>query len=231
MDQTIESTEVLGVYTGSIKPFGDDQRPSGMVKSLRRDSVRVTRLGLSGDQQADRRVHGGAEKAVMQFSSDNYQTLRTAFPEKSAQFVIGTLGENIAASSFNESNVHIGDVFRLGSAMIQVSQPRKPCWKIDQRVGIPKLSVFVSEHGIAGWYYRVLQEGAVRTGDPLQRVETPNEGITIRALWTLYLSHRPDLDSLQHAAGQAALAPEWQQQLAARLKWLHKHSATENNSR
>jgi MOSC domain-containing protein YiiM len=92
------------------------------------DSIKLTDLGLEGDFQVDRRVHGGLEKALHHYNADNYTTLTDAFAHLSGKFIPGSIGENISTKGMSEEQVNIGDIFEFGEAIIQVSQPRKPCW-------------------------------------------------------------------------------------------------------
>ena len=115
--------------------------------------------GFSGDAQADRRVHGGPEKAVHLYPAAHYTRLAERFPEAAAQLQPGSLGENISSSTLDETRVRIGDIFRLGEARLQVCQPRSPCWKIDDRFGCAGMAAYIAEQRLTGWYFRVLQPG------------------------------------------------------------------------
>src|SRR3546814_11858424 len=100
-------------------------------------------------------LHGGPEKALHHFPARNYALFAPRFPEIAAQFVPGSIGENFSTDEWTEEEVCIGDVYALGSARIQLNQPRSPCWKIDARYGVDGLTQFVADQGVAGWYYRV----------------------------------------------------------------------------
>ena len=176
--------------------------------------------GLEGDMQADRRVHGGPEKAVHHYPAGNYQKLAAAFPAIAEQFIPGSLGENISTAGFDENTVCIGDIFSLGEARLQISQPRSPCWKIDHRYATPGVARHVAEHGITGWYYRVLAGGRVKSGDFLCLEERLEGAVLLHELWTVWNEHRPALDDLRRFAEAPGLTPGWRKKLLERSNWL-----------
>ncbi|MGH8456308.1 MAG: MOSC domain-containing protein [Stenotrophobium sp.] len=184
--------------------------------------------GLSGDQQADRRVHGGPEKAIHHFPADNLALLAQGFPELAAQFVPGSMGENISTLGWSEAEVCIGDIFRLGTALVQLSQPRSPCWKIDARHGVEGITHYVHEHGIAGWYYRVLETGFVAAGDAIELVQRNPAPVTLREYWAIARDHRPQRAQLLHVIETPGLAPVIRERLRQRLSWLSENGGLRN---
>ncbi|MGQ0698034.1 MAG: MOSC domain-containing protein [Panacagrimonas sp.] len=213
-----------GLYAGQVQPMPDDGRPTGIFKRLVEGSVRIRPEGLEGDAQGDRRVHGGIEKAVHQFAVSNYARLAEQFPERAQAFVPGAIGENLSTADLDESSVCIGDVFALGTARIQLNQPRTPCWKIDARFGLEGITAFVAKQGIAGWYYRVLEPGTVEIGDELRLLDRSAETLTLRQLHQLARTHRPPLDELLRAAKLPGLAPTWAEKFQARARWLRQNT-------
>ncbi|WP_018924935.1 MOSC domain-containing protein [Salsuginibacillus kocurii] len=123
---------------------------------------------LSGDEQADTINHGGHDKAVCAYPYEHYaywnDRLETSLP-------LGGFGENITTQHLLEKDVRIGDTFRWGKAIVQVSQPRKPCYKLAERHGIKKLPLYVEETGYSGYYFRVLAAGEVQASDALELIE------------------------------------------------------------
>ena len=211
---------VQGVFVGRARPLPPGGQPSAIVKQRQPGRVQVRAQGLAGDEQADRRVHGGPDKAVHQYAMEHYDRFRQAFPGQAARFVPGSIGENIASRGMTEDAVCIGDVYRVGECHLQVSQPRSPCWKIDCRYGIEGLSRFVQEQRIGGWYYRVIEPGSVGAGDPIERLERVRGAVSIRGFWDLWLQHRPDPQALAELAGHSGLNAEWRQRLSERAKRL-----------
>jgi MOSC domain-containing protein YiiM len=208
------------LYTGTPRYIGDEGQFSAIWKTPVDGPVRITREGLAGDAQADRRVHGGPEKAVHHYAGENYAALAERFPRIAASLVVGSIGENISTFGLDETTVCIGDVFRVGSAVLQVSQPRRPCWKIDARYELAGITAYIVESGRTGWYYRVLEEGVAAPGDAFVHVERPAGAVTLAALWTAWHHHRPDADGLAALAAAPGLTPAWVKKIGDRLDWL-----------
>lgn len=213
------------VFAGGIRPLPPEGHPSGIFKQAVAGPVLLGPEGLAGDVQADRRVHGGPHKALHQYPAENYALLRDAFPDKADLFVPGSLGENVSARGWDEATVCIGDVFRIGRATVQVSQPRQPCWKINHKFGEEGLMRFVAEHCVAGWYYRVLEGGPIAAGDEFSLIERNPEPVTLRRLWFAHRAHRPDTAELARLGRTPGLSPNWVQKIGERIAWLHANAA------
>lgn len=211
---------VSTVFAGSVRPMPGDGRPTGIFKEPVAGPVHVGIEGLEGDAQADRRVHGGPEKAVHHFPLENHRRLAVQFPELAAGFVAGGLGENLSTEGADEAAVCLGDVYAFGSARLQLSQPRSPCWKIDARHGLEGIANFIATAGIAGWYYRVLDPGVAQAGDALQLRERNADAITLREFWDTVHLLRPPLEALRRIADTPGLSPGWRERLLKRIDWL-----------
>jgi MOSC domain-containing protein YiiM len=212
------------VFAGGLAVLQPEGQRTGIFKQRQAGPVRVELQGIVGDQHGDTRVHGGPEKAVHQYAAQNYQRLAQAFAPSAAHLVAGSLGENICAFGLSELNVHIGDVFRIGSSLLQVSQPRSPCWKINHRFDAERMSMFVARERITGWYYRVLEPGWLQAGDRIELLERHNERFSIDQFWQVQLAHRPLIDDLLALADSVGLAAEWKRRLGERAKYLHKNA-------
>lgn len=217
------SSPEVRLFAGGITRLQPEGEPSGIYKHALAGPVWLGREGLAGDVQADRRVHGGPDKALHHYAAENYARLAAAFPAIAGALLPGSLGENLSTRGWSEAQVCVGDVFRLGAARLQVSQPRSPCWKIESKFATSGLSRHIAEHGLTGWYYRVLEPGRVAAGDDFERIEQAPGALTLASLWRLSREHRPDLDALAAAARAPGLAPEWARRLAERLDWLRRH--------
>src|SRR5580765_350121 len=125
----MSDAHLLSVQTGRTAPLGPDGVPSAFVKIARQGAVAVTRLGLDGDEQADLTVHGGPEKAVYAYAAAHYPQWAAAFPQLEGHFSAGAMGENLTVSGLAEDGICVGDVHQAGSALLQVCQPRQPCFK------------------------------------------------------------------------------------------------------
>ncbi|MGH9317991.1 MAG: MOSC domain-containing protein [Thermoanaerobaculia bacterium] len=150
--------------------------PTGIFKQPAAGRVRLRELSLEGDIQADRRYHGGAEKAVYLYPSEHYPYWKRFLGR---DLLAGFFGENFTTEGFREDTVHIGDTFRVGTAVVQVTQPRSPCFKLGLKVGSARFIKSFLESRRLGFYLRVLQEGVVGAGDPIERVEIAPGRITV----------------------------------------------------
>lgn len=213
-----------GVFAGKSQPMPGDGRPTSIFKQAVEGPVQVTSEGLDMDTQSDRRVHGGPEKAVHQFAIENYGLLASHLPELAARLIPGAIGENLSSATLHERNVQIGDVFEVGSCLLQVAQPRTPCWKIDAKFETEGITKRVAHFGIAGWYYRVLREGQLQVGDSIRLLDRVADAPTLEAFHQLNQSHRPDPAELERVAAMEALNPDWRKRMLGRAAYLRKAS-------
>jgi MOSC domain-containing protein YiiM len=206
-----------GVYTGKAEVLKEEGYRSAITKRLTRERLTLTKLGLTGDEQADQRAHGGPDRALHQYPPQHYKVWQAEFPGDAHKFEPGTFGENISIPGWSEESVCIGDVFKIGTAIVAVSQPRIPCSKLNHRFGIPTLVKRVHDTGLTGWFFRVLAPGDIQLGDPYSRIRRDPSSLTLKAVWDIYLVQRPDLDLLRAARDHPALAATWKRLLDSRL--------------
>ncbi len=152
------------LLTGRARPFTRPGSRSGIAKSPRDGALRVTPVGLEGDEQGDLRVHGGVEKAIHHYPREHYAAWIAELGEHPLLMQAGAFGENFSTSGWSEADVCLGDRVRAGTALLEVSQGRMPCWKLNDRFEVAGMSLRVQESGRTGWYYRVLEEGVVAGG-------------------------------------------------------------------
>lgn len=212
----------ISLFIGSIRPLPESGRPSGIYKMPVTTSVMLGAEGFDGDQQADRRVHGGPDKAVHLYPAAHYRLLGERFPEAAGQLVPGSMGENLSTADLDEGSVRLGDIWQLGSARLQVCQPRNPCWKIDERFASEGMAAFIAEQRLTGWYWRVLTPGRVTPGDPLLLEHSPADNPTLAEAMLLWQTHRPALAELERLAAVSAIADNWRQKILQRLVWLRR---------
>ena len=213
---------VDGLFTGKVGFLPGESRGSAIAKDPVSGRCVIGSEGLAGDEHADPRAHGGDEKAVHLFPVEHHEALAAAFPG-ARHLVPGGLGENLSTRGITEEQACIGDVFALGSALLQVAQPRTPCWKIDARCGVEGVAAHVAEHGIAGWYFRVLTEGECTAGDELIHLERPAGAISLARFNRGLRAQRPALQALDLLASAPGLAPEWVRKIRDRMDWLQNH--------
>ena len=158
---------VEALFAAKPVPFGPRGAPSAIQKQAVQ-SLTVNHDGTDEDEQGNKKLHGGPEKVLHQYSVEGYEKLQQNYAD--AAFDIGSIGENLVVKGMNDTNVFIGDVYRLGEVVVQVSAPRAPCNKISQRFKIKNLDRFVGNEGVTGWYYRVLETGKLKVNDPVTLV-------------------------------------------------------------
>jgi MOSC domain-containing protein YiiM len=174
---------------------------------------RITRLGLHGDHQGDTRHHGGPEKALHHYPRDHYP----AWAADGVAADAPAFGENISTLGMTEADICIGDVYRLGTALLQVSQGRQPCWRLNARFERPDMAYLVQKSGRTGWYYRVLKEGNAQTGDSLHLEDRPQPHWPLARVIDLLYTHTMDVDALQNLADLPELALSWRELAARRI--------------
>ena len=203
-------TEILAVLTGKARPFRGDE-PSAIAKLPVAGAVAVGAMGLADDEQADRTVHGGVDKAIHHYPTDHYDWWRAELGDAPLLGAPGAFGENISTLGLDEQSVCLGDRFRLGTALIEVSQARQPCWKLDHRFGVKGVMAKVVASRRTGWYYRVLEPGTVQAGDHLILEDRPFADWPLASLFALLVggeakTRLADLSALGHVP---ALAETW----------------------
>ena len=200
---------LLSIQTGRIAPLGPDGVPSGIVKRARAGAVSVGLLGLEGDEQADPSVHGGAEKAVYGYAASHYPDWARRFPD--LDFIGGAMGENLTVADMAETDICVGDIHAIGSALLQVCQPRQPCFKfalLHANNHLPKAMV---RSGHSGWYYRVLQTGAIRAGDKVALRERPNPDFLFTRLVEIVYHGKATAFELTRMVNMPGLASQWRE--------------------
>lgn len=206
------------LLVGRVRPFGPNGEPSAIDKHCVATPLRLTMTGFVGDEQGDSRHHGGPDKAIHHYPEEHYAAWRHELAQLPAEcFRSGAFGENIGTVGLTEENVCIGDLFRLGGALLQVSQARQPCWKLNVRFGYPNMARRVQACARTGWYYRVLEGGEVAPGAELRWVERPCPDWPLaRLLHHLYVEPL-HCDALATLAALDVLPASWRELAARRL--------------
>ena len=196
---------VVSVQVGQIAPLGREGVPSGFIKRPVKGAVMVEKLGLVGDQQADLRVHGGADKAVYCYPIEHYARWSEMLHGKDHLLVPGGFGENLTTESLDEGRVCIGDIFQIGTARVQVTQPRQPCFKLALRFEDSQMIKAMVRYGLSGWYLRVLEPGLVEAGASIAMLDRPNPAWSISRLNRL-LGRRGTREEVAELAALRGLA-------------------------
>lgn len=212
---------VTAVHVGKIAPLGPQGTPSGFRKTAVDHPVMARTLGLTGDAQADLNVHGGPDKAVYGYALSRYAIWADEFPHLANRLVAGSMGENLPIDGIDEGGINIGDRIRVGGALLQVTQPRLPCFKLGLAFEEPRLIRAMTRNGFCGWYYRVVETGAIGAGDAHVVVERPNPEWTVARFAGIIAARAMGAEVLREIVAMEGLAADWQaralRQLAALL--------------
>ncbi|MEM7689976.1 MAG: MOSC domain-containing protein [Pseudomonadota bacterium] len=215
MKHTIEA-----ICTGTARPFNGAET-SAIMKRPREGAVQLLEDGFAPDEQADRRVHGGPEKAVHLYPLDHHAVWRSELEDETALALLdepGAFGSNLSVAGVTEDDVHIGDRFRLGTAVIELNQPRQPCWKVDHRFGVRGMTARIVKTGRCGWYFRVIEPGEVQAGDPMERIEEGNHDWSAARVFTALIQGKATHAELEELAQLPRLSPQIQTKAIKRLE-------------
>ena len=213
----MNAPQIASIHVGKIAPLGSEGVLSGFVKQAVAGPVRVTPLGILGDEQADPSVHGGPEKAVYGYATSHYTAWRREYPQHSLLLVPGGFGENLAFDGLSESDLCVGDIHGIGSAQLQVCQPRQPCFKLALRFDDKHLPKAMIRNGRAGWYYRVLEPGVINPGDRVEVLDRLNPTFPFTRLVELISRGKASTAELEQMRDMPGLAQDWQQRAAEML--------------
>ena len=202
---------------GIVAPLGSGEARSAIDKQPVRDGYADVN-GLRADRQADTRHHGGPDKALHHYAVEHYALWRALLPERAERFVAGGFGENLVTLGMTEDVVCVGDVYRLGGVVLQVSQGRQPCWKLDLRFDLPAMAERVQDSGLTGWYYRVLQPGTIAAGDCLELHDRPHPEWTLARLQHVLYHDCLNRVLLATIADLAVLSEGWRLLASRRLE-------------
>ncbi len=203
------------IFRGKVKQnFGFE---TAMEKSAIVGEVFLSPEGLSGDACADQRHHGGLERALHQYPCEHYEYWNKEY-EESASWHDPGMGENLSSTGMTEDTVCIGDRYRWGQAVIEVSQPRSPCYKLNKRWGIEDFSTRMQETGRCGWLYRVIQSGVVSVDYPIELIERVPNALTVREVCNVYFGDPLNQAGLIKLKQQDRLSNSWKTTVANRLE-------------
>ncbi len=192
---------------------------TGIFKDPVDRPVKIRKLNLAGDKQADLTVHGGAEKAVYAYPAEHYEYWRQTLPE--VPFSWGKFGENLTTEGLEEEMLCIGDRLRVGSAILMVTQPRMPCYKLALRFDRDDMIKRFLTSQRSGFYFSVIEEGEVQTGSKVEIMSREPHRVAVLDIVRLYLrqAHNPDL--LHRAMNVSALPQNWKAELPLRARTDH----------
>ena len=179
-------------------------------------AVAIRELNLAGDQQADLTVHGGSEKAVYAYPAEHYENWRKQLSDESLWW--GAFGENLTTEGLWEDKLGIGDILRVGFAILQITQPRMPCYKLELRFNRDDMIKRFLLSGRSGFYFSVIERGDVAAGSKVEILDRDPDRITVSDIVRLYLGQTRDPELLQRAANVGSLPENWKTQLLQRAQ-------------
>ncbi|WDY56154.1 MOSC domain-containing protein [Pseudomonas sp. PSKL.D1] len=205
------------LLTGTAQPFTRPGSRSAIAKHPQPGPRQVTVLGIEGDEQGDLRVHGGIEKAIHHYPREHYKAWAEELGEHALLSQPGAFGENFSTLGWCEQDICLGDRIRVGTALLEVSQGRMPCWKLNDRFNVANMSLRVQQSGRTGWYYRVLEPGVAQAGDTLQVVERQFAAWSVARLSSVLFDKRLEPELLSECLA-LPLVPSWRKTLERRLE-------------
>ncbi|QGP78290.1 MOSC domain-containing protein [Sphingobium sp. CAP-1] len=206
---------VDALLIGTPVPFRGDEY-SAIAKRPASGAVRITWDGLAGDQVADRLHHGGRDKAIHLYPQDHYGWWRDRKPEQPLLDAPGAFGENIASRGLTEAEICLGDRFSLGSAIVEVSHGRQPCWKLDHRFAARDVMATIVKTARSGLYFRVIREGEAQAGARMDLLDRPLPDWSIARIFHLLIGggHKADPSAVRTLAAMPVLAEAWRDRAA-----------------
>lgn len=179
-------------------------------------SVYLSFDGLAGDECADKLHHGGLERALHQYPAEHYTYWQDKYNVADSWQAAG-MGENMSSIGMTEQTVYLGDRYQWGEAIIEVSQPRSPCFKLNKRWGIENLSVDMQDISRSGWLYRVIQPGMVSVDEPLELIARVDNAMTITAVCETFFGDPLNTEKLLKLKTQNTLSDSWMEKVVERL--------------
>src|ERR1700732_2675237 len=206
---------------------GEERRSTAIWKTPVQGRRVVRRLNIDGDGQGDLVGHGGEHRAVFVYQIDSYRYWQAQLGR--SDFSYGQFGENLTVDGLPDGEVCIGDRYRIGSAVFEVTQPRVTCYRVGIRMNEPQMAALLVSHGRPGFYFRVLEEGAIGAGDEIVKVKAGPERITVQEINALlYLPGHP-ASGLERALRIPALSAGWRTAFAALLDPQRRGGGTTGN--
>ena len=200
--------------------FQNELVTTGIFKEPVSGSVRLRKLNLDGDKQADLTVHGGADKAIYAYPEEHYDYWKKEFPGMSLPW--GMFGENFTTQGMFEEMVNVGDQFQVGTAKVAATQPRMPCYKLGVKFGRMDIIKKFLASGLTGVYFKVIKEGDLEQGDEIKLIKKDENNVTIKDIVRLYTVNKDDLQTMERAIKIKDLPNGWKFHFIEQLKLARK---------
>lgn len=191
---------------------------TGIFKEPVSGPVMLRTLNLAGDRQADLTVHGGVSKAVYAYPVEHYEFWQRELPDMELSY--GMFGENFTTEGLLEDRLNVGDRFSVGEAELMVTEPRMPCYKLGIKFGRADIIRKFLQSRRTGFYFAVLKEGEVKTGDPIELQTRDVNNVTVADITRLYAFEKDDLETLHRAVKLEALSKSWREYFGKQIEKL-----------
>ena len=215
----------VNVFVGKVRDY-DGSRPSAIGKIQVDGELTLGDLGLEGDEQAEKKIHGGPDRALCHYPREHYAHWARELPQQADLFCAPAFGENLSTEGLTEKNVYICDIFRLGEALIQVTQPRSPCFKLNYHFAVSDMAQLMQNSGKTGWLYRVVAGGRVSSDAPLTLVSRLSD-VSVHEAGAIAWQMPFDDDQYHRLLSAAGLSVSWSRTMQKR----RLSGKIENNSR
>lgn len=206
---------MAGIFVGKVARLGEIA--SAINKKEVSQTLYLSELGLMGDECADNRHHGGIERALHQYPAEHYDYWRALYPKAKREWLAPGMGENISSFNMTEANVFIGDQYQFGEAVIEVSQPRSPCFKLNNQWGVADFSEVMQQQSRCGWLYRVVQPGEVNPDSDLSLISRENNALSIKQVSDYFFNQPLNKEGLAALLAQNKLSANWKAHINNRL--------------
>lgn len=204
------------VFIGSITTTSNGFT-SAITKRLVDGHIKLTSLGLEGDEQAEKSFHGGPDRALCHYPKKHYLYWAEQFPQLTDFFHAPAFGENISTTGMTEENVFIGDIYQWGTTLIQVTQPRSPCYKLNTVTDVSNFSQIMQDSGYCGWLYRVVSTGETGSHHPLILVSR-NSDVSVKEAISIAFHMPFDEELYRRLLSAAGLSASWSKTMQLRLQ-------------
>jgi MOSC domain-containing protein YiiM len=204
--------KVLSVQVGSLQEMLRSGKKiwTGIFKQKTEESIKVTRLGLEGDDQGNKKLHGGIYKAICVYPSEHYDHWKAELGNPGLSF--GDFGENLTTAGLMEGDIYLGDRLRIGSAELVVTQPREPCITLNARLSTKDISARIRKSGQSGFYFSVVEEGIIKNGDSIEYVNRDENRVTVSDFNQIINGESEVADIIFRASKIDALPPKLKDQ-------------------
>jgi len=189
---------------------------TGIFKEPVQGSVKLRKLNLEGDKQADLKVHGGVDKAVYAYAGEHYDYWRQELPDMSLPW--GMFGENFTTEGMFEESVNIGDQFKVGTANLIATQPRMPCYKLGVKFGSMDMIKRFLASGLTGVYFKVMKEGELEQGDEIKLIKKDENSVTVKDIVRIYTIDKDDIQTIERAIKIKDLPNGWRYHFIKQLE-------------